>query len=137
MLVYAHEEKKVNVLDFMFEEMRQCVFKKKSCVYAPFIQALIKSQVPASELHRYPIYLPKRNLMWKPPVADELTGAMKGRNPSHEDRATYTEGLTSNIRIIPNAPTMRVLPMDKKKKNVFICGFNNSSTSARLPKCVK
>lgn len=45
LLVYAHEDKKVDVLDFMFEEMRICVFDKKSDVFAPFIQALIEAKI--------------------------------------------------------------------------------------------
>ena len=32
LLIYAHEGRKVDVLNFMYEEMKSCVFDKKSCV---------------------------------------------------------------------------------------------------------
>src|ERR1044072_441795 len=37
------DRKKVDVLDTMFLEIRECVRLRKSLVYAPFIQALIES----------------------------------------------------------------------------------------------
>src|SRR3954469_18254662 len=50
LLVYVHERNRIDVLDFMFEEMMACVFEKKAGVYAPFIQALISASIPTSRV---------------------------------------------------------------------------------------
>ena len=46
--VYLHKKKKLDVLDFMFYELHQCVQEKKSLIYDPFIQALIEFVCPVS-----------------------------------------------------------------------------------------
>lgn len=40
--VYVEQKKKVDVLNFMFVEIWKCVMAQKSCIYAPFFQALIE-----------------------------------------------------------------------------------------------
>ena len=97
--VYLHDKKKVDVLDFMFFEIRQCVQENKSCIYAPFIQALIESVCPARYIAKYCTSFPKRDSYWLPADPPPYVPPKKGRNPRPEDRATYTEGCSSYVRI--------------------------------------
>ena len=68
--VYAHDEKKVDVLDSMFEEMRQCVSEKKACIFALFIQEdLVESKAIATMLRHYPTRFHKQQYcLWRSPV---------------------------------------------------------------------
>ena len=97
--VYLHQKKKVDVLDFMFYELRQCVQENKSLIYAPFIQALIESVCPAKYIAQYKTSIPKRNSNWTPAAPAPYVPIKKGRNPRPEDRATYTPGMSSTARI--------------------------------------
>ena len=89
----------MDVLDFMFFEIRQCVQENKSCIYAPFIQALIESVCPARYIAKYRTSFPKRDSNWLPAAPPPYVPPKKGRNPRPEDRATYTEGCSSYVRI--------------------------------------
>src|SRR3954470_14894383 len=47
------DRRKVDVLDTMFLEIRECIRLWKSLIYAPFIQALIESVCPADTSQMY------------------------------------------------------------------------------------
>lgn len=121
-LVYVNQNNNIDVTDFMFEELWNCVFEKKSCIYAPFIQALIEKKMPQSYIHSLPI---KPYTKFMPPVRDE-NKTKKGHNLRLKDRATFTPEVASTIRgPLMSAPPMRIAPMDKNEKNMFIHGFSN------------
>nr|XP_040243746.1 lysine-rich arabinogalactan protein 19-like [Aegilops tauschii subsp. strangulata] len=98
--VYLHQKKRVDVLDFMFYELRQCVQENKSLIYAPFIQALIESVCPAKYIASYKTSIPKRNSNWTPAGPTPYVPIKKGRNPRPEDRATFTP-VSGNPKIPP------------------------------------
>lgn len=98
LLVYAHEKARIDVLDFMFEEMRSCVFKRKSSVYASFIQALIEKNMPQSYIHC--LHTKSCESFNLPTVKDDKK-KKKGRNPSMEDRATLTPRVASTTNVPP------------------------------------
>lgn len=118
-LIYAHKKKMIDVLDFIFEELRTCVFEKKSCIYAPFLQDLFEKKLtPAVGTTLRTV----RCETFKPPIKH---GKKKGYNKKMEDRATYTPGLTTDpMTNISRAPPMSIPPMDKKEKNLFVHAFN-------------
>src|SRR3954465_10436310 len=93
------DRKKVDVLDTMFLEIRECVRLRKSLIYAPFIQALIESMCPVRFIpqSRYPVSVLKKDLNWKPPAPYVVPKV--GRNPRPKDRATFTPGASSSARI--------------------------------------
>jgi hypothetical protein len=97
--VYCQERKKVDVLDFMFYELRNCVHENKSLIYAPFVQALIESVCPSRYISQYKTDIPKRNKNWTPAAPAPYVPPKKGRNPRPEDRTTYTPGCSSTARI--------------------------------------
>ena len=103
------DRKKVDVLDTMFFEIRECIRLRKSLIYAPFIQTLIESMCPARFIPQtqYPVNVLKRDLNWKPPTPAPYVAPKVGRNPRLEDRATFTLGASSSARI----PRQRALPV--------------------------
>jgi hypothetical protein len=129
LLVFAHERKRIDVLDFMFEEMMACVFEKKAGVYAPFIQALIERKHPNLEslARHFPVSLPVRNTKFKPIVHPDLvrgkkaksvpSAARAGASSSHAAPAMDPAGLAQTVMSSPS--------FSKKEKNMFFAGFNN------------
>jgi hypothetical protein len=95
------DRKKVDVLDTMFFEIRECVRLRKSLIYAPFIQALIESVCPVRFIpqSQYPVSVLKRDLNWKPPAPAPYVAPKVWCNPRPEDRATFTPGASSSARI--------------------------------------
>src|SRR4051812_14490303 len=129
LLVYAHERRKIDVLDFMFEEMMACVFEKKAGVYAPFIQALIERKHPNLEslARHFLVSLPARNTKFKPIVHPDLvrgkkakpapSAARTGASSSQAAPAMDPAGLAQTVMSSPS--------FSKKEKNMFFAGFNN------------
>ena len=64
--VCLHQNKRVDVLHFMFYQLCQCVQENKSLIYAPFIQTLIESVCPTKYISQYKTPIPKRNSNWTP-----------------------------------------------------------------------
>lgn len=95
--VYIHDSNKVDVLDFMYYEPRQCVQGNKSLIYAPFIQALIESVFPEVHL-KYRTSIPK-HANWIPTPPAPYVPPKKGRNPRPDERATFTTGCASTACI--------------------------------------
>ena len=95
------QRRKVDVLDTMFVEIRECVRLRKPLTYAPFIHALIESVCPVRFIptSQYPVSVFKRDLNWKPPAPAPYVVPKAGRNPRPEDHATYTHGCSSSARI--------------------------------------
>src|ERR1041384_2648675 len=95
------DSRKVDVLDTMFLEIRECIWLRKSLIYDPFIQALIESVCPARHIPQtlYPVSVLKRDLNWRPPALAPYVAPKVGRNPRPEDRATFTPGASSSARI--------------------------------------
>ena len=93
--------KKVDVLDTMFHEMRECVRLQKSLIYAPFIQALIELVCPAEfiDTATYHVSMSKRDMKWTPPAPAPYKAPKVGRNPRAEDRTTFTPGCSSTARL--------------------------------------
>ena len=89
----------MDVLDFMYYELRQCVQENKSLMYAPFIQALIETVCPTKYIASFKTSVPKRNSNWTPTAPAPYVPIKKGRNPRPEDRATFTPGMSSTARI--------------------------------------
>lgn len=90
----------MDVLDFMYQEIRTCVLMRKSCIYTPFIQALIESVCPAAAIASFRTSLPKRNQSFSPQISSQLTDAPPRR------RKVATLGLGINL------PTLlAVLPL--------------------------
>jgi hypothetical protein len=111
LLVYAHEKARIDVLDFMFEEMRSCVFERKSCVYASFIQTLIEKKMPQNYVHSLHT---KSCESFKPPTVKDDKKKKKGRNPSNEDRATLTPSVASTTHV----PPMNIPQWIRRKEHV-------------------
>src|SRR4051812_11096172 len=103
------DRKKVDVLDIMFFEIRECVHLRKSLIYAPFIQVLIESVCPVCFIPTsvYPVSVLKRDLNWDSPAPAPYVAPKVGRNPRPEDRATFTPGASSSARI----PRLRAPPV--------------------------
>src|SRR3954462_1962301 len=129
LLVYAHERKRIDVLNFMFEEMMACVFEKKADVFAPFIQALIERKHPNldSLARNFPVSLPVRNTKFKPIVHPDLVRGKKAKYAPSSARAS-----ASSSRAAPEvdpagfAHTVMSSPsFSKKEKNMFFAGFSN------------
>src|SRR3954470_23287658 len=95
------DRKKVNVLDTIFFDIRECVRLRKSLIYAPFIQALIESVCPVRFIpqSQYPVSVLKRDLNWKPPAPAPYVVPKMGRNSRTEDRTTFTHVSSSSARI--------------------------------------
>jgi hypothetical protein len=130
LLVYAHERTKIDVLDFMFEEMRACVFEKKAGVYAPFIQALIERKHPNLEslARHFPVSLPVRNTKFKPIVHPDLIRGKKAKKsvPSAARAGASSSHAAPEVDPAGFAQTVMSSPsFSKKEKNMFFAGFNN------------
>ena len=89
----------MDVLDFMYYELRQCVQENKSLIYAPFIQALIETVCPAKYIASFKTSVPKRNSNWASAAPAPYVPIKKGCNPRPNDRATYTPGMSPTARI--------------------------------------
>ena len=75
----VHEGKKIDVLDTMHHEMRECVRLQESLIYAPLIQALIESVCRPEDIGGYRVTMPRRDLGYKPPVPPEYVLPRRGR----------------------------------------------------------
>jgi hypothetical protein len=98
--VYCQQKKKLDVLDFMFYELYNCVHENKSLIYAPFVQALIESVCPARYISQYKTVIPKRNRNWTPAAPAPYVPPKRRHNPRPEDRAIYTPGCSSTAWIL-------------------------------------
>ena len=97
-LVYDYEDKKVDVLDFMFEEMRTSVFDNKSAVFTLFIHALIEAKIAGCDklLQKLPISLPTRFTNSRPQVHDDMLHLVhKKPSPRKVSVATKVGGSSS------------------------------------------
>ena len=136
LLIYAHEGRKVDVLNFMYEEMKSCVYDKKSCVFPPFIQALIEMKYREKDrlLHKFPITLCKRHVNYRPLVHEDLL-SLVGKEPrlvkvsaaaraievgGSSSRGAASDDPTALAHSIASSPSF-----SKKDKNMLFRGFNN------------
>ena len=100
LFMMIHEGKKVDVLDTMFREMRECVRLQKSLIYATLIQALLESVCRREDIDgtTYPVSMPKRDPNYRPPVPTEYVPPKKGRNQRAAARAVSTASASSSAR---------------------------------------
>lgn len=87
LLVYAHEENIVDVLYFILKELRTYTYENKSCDFAPFIQALIKSKLSnvARLKQIYLVYLPSHLTLYHPQVVGDMKHLVGEETQIQED----------------------------------------------------
>jgi hypothetical protein len=52
-LYYLEKEKKINLLDYIYQEIRLCVFDRKCCILAPYIQQIIEDCIGSTLANTY------------------------------------------------------------------------------------
>jgi hypothetical protein len=53
-LYYFDSDKKIDIMDYMYNELRLCVIERRCCIYDPYLQLLIE-QCIGTEFHNYPL----------------------------------------------------------------------------------
>lgn len=138
LLVYAHDEKKADVLDFMFEETRTLVFDNKpGCVCSVHPCSLVEAKIAdhAKLLRNFPISLPVRYTNFEHWACDDLLHLV-GKKPRPKKTpaltvATTETGSPSSRGVTAQDPTrfphtIASSPsFGKKGKNMSFRGFNN------------
>ena len=140
-LVYAHDEKKADVLDFMFEETRTLVFDNKpGCVCSVHPCSLVEAKIAdhAKLLRNFPISLPVRYTNFEHWACDDLLHLV-GKKPRPKKTPASTVVLLRQVvpphgmslHMIPLGLLTLLLPLLRSVRRERTCLFVDSTTCSR------
>jgi hypothetical protein len=124
-LYYFDSNKKLDILDYMYNELRLCVIEKRCCIYAPHLQLLIE-QCIGTEVHNYPLTTHRSLTMSVPLTADERQASTRSKRRTQEE-APGVEEVVRNSRNVELKESWK-----SKLKKVFCQGIDIKDQNYKL-----
>ena len=119
-----NRNRRLDILDYMWEEMKSVVLSKRVPVYAHFLQRLFAAKVPQVLLNNYPRVSPTLHRL---PTADELRARMEDAPKPRSKRArrSSSEPQSAPASSAAAGPEKKKHGLKKilQKMNCFFCDF--------------